>query len=232
MLANRKKDGARPPLDGKHAGLEGAARRRSRSPVTKVKDGVTGFDYAPKADAVFYTVDATDDRRGRLLGAAQEVRQARVRPRQAEGERAVRVDAKAGGKPEKIIAEKRYIREFAVTQDGKRIAMISAIDDTVLKSEGESRVDVWEDGKIVTPPTDVYRAKAATPVRLAGSAGVEPGRHALRLLRHLRCATRPRSSSAKSKDGKWDDNQMLREERGYHVRGYGTPLKWLDGNDA
>jgi dipeptidyl aminopeptidase/acylaminoacyl peptidase len=34
---------------------------------------------------------------------------------------------------------------------------VSAFDDTVVKSEGESRVDVWEDGKIVTPPTDAYR---------------------------------------------------------------------------
>src|SRR5262249_10383633 len=64
---------------------------------------------------------------------------------------------------EKIVDEKRYVREFAVTQDGKRVAMISAADDTVVKSEGESRVDIWEDGKVVTPPTDVYRAKAASP---------------------------------------------------------------------
>ena len=27
--------------------------------VTNEKDGVTGFDYAPKADRIFYTYDAT-----------------------------------------------------------------------------------------------------------------------------------------------------------------------------
>ncbi|MEO2091092.1 MAG: prolyl oligopeptidase family serine peptidase, partial [Gemmataceae bacterium] len=58
---------------------------------------------------------------------------------------------------ERVVAEKRYVREFVVTQDGKKIAMISAFDDTVVKSEGESRVDVWEAGKVVTPPTDAYR---------------------------------------------------------------------------
>ena len=65
--------------------------------------------------------------------------------------------------PEKLPTEKRYIREFAVTADGKRVAMVTAFDDTVVKSEGESRVDIWEAGKTVTPPTEVYRAKAASP---------------------------------------------------------------------
>jgi hypothetical protein len=70
---------------------------------------------------------------------------------------------KGDAKAEKLIAEKRYIREFAVTADGKKVAMISALDDTVIRSEGESRADVWENGKVVTPPTDCYRAKAASP---------------------------------------------------------------------
>ncbi|MCU0398926.1 MAG: hypothetical protein MUC73_12590, partial [Cyclobacteriaceae bacterium] len=58
---------------------------------------------------------------------------------------------------EKIVDETRYVREFVVTKDGKKIAMVSAFDDTVVKSEGESRVDVWEAGKVTTPPIDAYR---------------------------------------------------------------------------
>ena len=42
---------------------------------------------------------------------------------------------------EKVVDEERYIRSFAATRDGKKIAMVSAFDDTVVKSEGESRVD-------------------------------------------------------------------------------------------
>ena len=70
--------------------------------------------------------------------------------------------------------------------DGKRIAMISAFDDSVLKSEGESRVDMWEGGKVVTPPTDVYRAKAASPYAWLESLAWNPDGTRLRLLRDLR----------------------------------------------
>src|SRR5437764_16717 len=57
----------------------------------------------------------------------------------------------------KVIDETRYIREFAVTIRGDKLALVSAFDDTVVKSEGESRVDIWEAGKVTTPPTDAYR---------------------------------------------------------------------------
>ena len=127
-----------------------------------------------------------------------------------------------------MIAEKRYVREFAVTQDGKRIAMVTAIDDTVVKSEGESRVDVWDaetDKVIVTPPTDVYRAKAASAVRLARIPRVEPGRHAVRLLRHLRRL--PGGGHRRRAEG-WevDDDADDATGKAMHVRGYGSPLKW------
>ena len=59
VLANRKKDKeTKPPLDGKtqvwKVPLEGEPVA-----VTKVKAGITGYDYAPKADEVFYSVDAS-----------------------------------------------------------------------------------------------------------------------------------------------------------------------------
>src|SRR5262249_8427175 len=126
------------------------------------------FDYAPQAGAIFYSVDTT---------ATDEDEFSSLRSKYAaeygSGTRKVseihRVDTTTW-REEKVVAEKRYVREFVVTRDGKRIAMISAIDDSVVKSEGESRVDIWErepgaqaTGKVTTPPTDIYRAKAASP---------------------------------------------------------------------
>ena len=64
--------------------------------------------------------------------------------------------------------------------------MISAFDDSVLKSEGESRVDVWEGGKVTTPPTDVYRAKAATPYAWLESLAWNPDGTRFAFLRDLR----------------------------------------------
>src|SRR5438445_7650512 len=69
-------------------------------------------------------------------------------------------DAKA----EKVIAEKRYIREFAVTADGKRVAMIAAVDDTVIRSEGDSTVDVWDaDTNKVTVTDQSWKKTAGSP---------------------------------------------------------------------
>src|SRR5206468_3242161 len=100
-----------------------------------VEGGVSGFDYAPKADALLYSVDATatdkDDfsalRHKTKLDYGHGTRKA---------SNVYRLDLQSW-RTEKITAEGRYIREFAVTQDGKRVAMISCIDDTVVKSEGE-----------------------------------------------------------------------------------------------
>src|SRR5262245_45912803 len=60
VLANRKKDDAKePPFDGKTQVWKVSVEGGVLVPVTKLKDGVTGYDYAPKADAIFYSVDTT-----------------------------------------------------------------------------------------------------------------------------------------------------------------------------
>ncbi|QJW98114.1 S9 family peptidase [Frigoriglobus tundricola] len=195
--------------------------------VTDVKAGVVGYDYAPKADAIFYTVDATATDKDDF--SALRAKYGKID--YGSGKRAVSelVRTTKGEKPETVIADKRYIREFAVTQDGKKIAMVSASDDTVVKSEGESRVDVWEDGKIVTPPTDVYRAKAASPYAwLEGLAWNPDG------TRFAFCAIFDAYPAeiivGELKSGKWETSRMPREE-GVQVRGYGSPLKWLLKDD-
>ena len=192
------------------------------SAMTEVMDGVTGFDYAPKADAVFYTVDAKAEPKDDFAALRKKFDM----PEYSGGKRTVselyRLDAKKGAKPEILINDKRYIREFAVTRDGKRIAMVTAIDDTVVKSEGESRVDVWEDGKIVTPPTDVYRAKAASPHAWLENLAWNPDG-----TRFAFCAIFDAYPTeviiGDVTAGKWETYRMPRTR---HVRGYGSSIEW------
>src|SRR5437764_6430705 len=111
--------------------------------------------------------------------------------------------------------------------------MVSAIDDTVVKSEGESRVDVWEDGKVSTPPTDVYRAKAATPYAWLEGLAWSPGG-----TRFAFCCIHDAYPAeviiGELNGGKWTTSRMKRThvitpakvEEPYQVRGYGTPLLW------
>ena len=166
FLGNRKRDGeSKPPYDGKtqvwSVAIDGVG---GPTAVTRVGGGVSGYDLAPapRGGELFYTTDADDK-------DADEFATLRAKYPKNEyghGVRKVselhRLDLQTWV-DEKLPTAKRYIRELAVSPDGKRVAMVTAADDSVVKSEGESRVDVWEDGKTVTPPTDVYRAKAASP---------------------------------------------------------------------
>src|SRR5208283_740316 len=64
---------------------------------------------------------------------------------------------------EKWIDAGRYVHEFSLSPDGKRLAMITAPDEKVISFEGQSRIDVWEAGKILTLADEVWRKKAPSP---------------------------------------------------------------------
>lgn len=157
FLGNRKKAAeTKPPFDGTsqvwRIAADGSGEVKA---ITREVGGVTGYDYAPKADALFFSQDkehADQDEFAKL--------RAKYKADYGHGVRKVseihKLDLTAW-RTEKVVDNTRYVREFVVTQDGRKIAMVTAFDDTVVKSEGESRVDIWADGKVTTPPTDSYR---------------------------------------------------------------------------
>ncbi len=232
VLANRKKEGEKkPPFDGKTQVWKVALAGGDPVAITNAGGGVTGFDYAPKADTILYTADATATDEDDFAALRKKF----DKPEYGSGKRTVSelFAVTEGGKDtKKLIAEKRYIREFAVTQDGKRIAMISAFDDSVVKSEGESRVDVWQSepgasatgGKVTTPPTDVYRAKAASPHAWLESLAWNPDG-----TRFAFCAIFDGYPAeiiiGELKEGEWTTLRVARTG-GIHLRGYGSPVKW------
>jgi dipeptidyl aminopeptidase/acylaminoacyl peptidase len=157
FLGNRKRAAeTKAPFDGTTQVWRIDAIGGDPKAVTREVGGISGYDYAPKADAIFFSKDsdhADDDAFAKLRAKYDKVEYGHGKRKISEIHK---LDVNSW-RSEKVVAEKRYVREFVVTQDGKKIAMISAFDDTVVKSEGESRVDVWEAGKVVTPPTDAYR---------------------------------------------------------------------------
>jgi len=163
FLGNRKREAeTKPPYDGKTQVWRVAAAGGPPTAVTRVPGGVTGYDLAAKSEELFYTTDAEekdDDEFAKL-------RAKYAKNEYGHGVRKVselhRLDLQTWI-DETLPTAKRYIREFAVSPNGERVAMVTALDDSVVESEGESRVDVWEGGKTATPPTEVYRAKAASP---------------------------------------------------------------------
>jgi acylaminoacyl-peptidase len=226
VLGNRKREAeTKPPYDGKPQVWRVPVQGGEAQAVTKVAGGVTGFDYAPKADVLFYSVDASATDKDEFT----ELR-SKHKAEYGHGTRKVsevyRLDLQSW-RWEKVIADGRYVREFAVTQDGKRVAMVTAIDDTVIRSEGESIVDIWEDGTVVTPPTEAYRAKAASPHAWLESLAWNPDGSRLAFCSIFDAY--PAAIIIQSyADGKWQAKRFSHPilMTGHHVRGYGSPLKW------
>lgn len=229
VLANRQKKGAKDaPLDGKSQVWRVPADGGDPVAVTKVKGGVAGYDYAAKADRVFYTVDDTTAPKDEFSALREKF----AKPEYSGGKRTVsrlyRIDPDEE-KPREIVSNNLYIREFAVTQDGKRVAMVAAPDDTVIRSEGDSRVMVWEGGKIEIPPTGSYRAGAASPwAWLEGLAWNPDGtKFAFCAIFDAYPAQIILGELQPTKS--WTTTRMPRPDT-MHVRGYGSPLKWTDTN--
>jgi dipeptidyl aminopeptidase/acylaminoacyl peptidase len=226
VLANRKREAEkRPPFDGStqvwRVPLDGGAPK----PVTWVEGGVTGFDYAPKADMLFYSVDTTVTDEDAFTGLRN-----RYRADYGHGTRKVsevyRLDLDTW-RAERVIAEKKYVRELAVTADGRRVALITAPDDTVIASEGRSRVEVWDAETNKLSPTDEsWRETAGSPYPWLESLAWNPSGDRLAY-----CAifdAHPAEAIVNERqDGRWTATLMKRPE-GVHVRGYGSPLKWRD----
>lgn len=162
FLGNRKRAAeTKAPYDGKTQVWCIPATGGEPRAITRVDGGIDHYDLAPAANMLFFSHEKThhdtDDfaklRSQYKLDYGSGVRKVSEIHR-------ISLD---DWRTEKVYDEMRYVREFAATPDGSRLAMVTAFDDTIVKSEGESRVDLWEQGKTVTPPTDVYRKSAASP---------------------------------------------------------------------
>lgn len=225
VLRNRKEGGAKePPLDGStqvwRVAVDGQA---APAAVTRVKGGVEGFDYAPATDTVFYSADAEATDPDDFL----KLRERYSKVEYGHGKRKVsevfRLPA-AGGEAVKVIAEKRYVRDFAATADGKRVAMITAPDDTVIRSEGDSRVDVWDAGTNRVVTTDQgWKKTAGSPWPwLEGLAWNPAG------TRVAYCTifdAYPAEVIVCTADGtNWASSRVARSD--WQVHGYGSPLAW------
>lgn len=233
FLGNRKKAAeTKPPFDGSsqvwRVAADGSGEVKA---ITREAGGVSGYDYAAKADALFFSKDkehADDDEFAKL--------RAKAKLEYGHGVRKVSEIHKfdlTAWRTEKVVDDTRYVREFVVTQDGKKIAMVSAFDDTVVKSEGESRVDVWADGKVTTPPTDSYRKNPKnSPYAWLENLCWNPegDKFAFTAVHDAYPAEVVIGSLAK---GGWEtaivDRKGMWQVVGYG-RGLGTPFTWLYGS--
>jgi dipeptidyl aminopeptidase/acylaminoacyl peptidase len=224
FLANRKREAEhQPPWDGATQVWRIDIASGEPQAVTRVSGGVSSYDLATKEGGLFYSVDKS-------VTDQDEFTTLRSRFDKAEyghGKRTVseiwRLNLETW-RSELVIDEQRFVREFAVTADGRRLAMVSAFDNTVLKSEGESRVDIWEDGQVATPPTSVYRGQAASPHAWLESPAWSPDGRKFAFCAIFDAHPAEIVIGARTDTG-WT-MELMKRPPNVHVHGYGSPLKW------
>ena len=226
FVGNRKKDGQKKaPYNGTSQIWKVPADGGKVASVLPVEGGVTGFDYAPKADAVFYTADAkaTDDDDFSGL-------RAKFKADYGHGTRTVSelyALNLTDGKPRRVFADKRYVREFAATAKGDKVAMITAPDDTVIRSEGDSRVDVLDVASGAVATTDQGWTKTAgSPWPWLESLAWNPSGTKLAYCTIFDAHPAEVVVCAEAGD-KWPAARLARPKH-IQVRGYGTPIGWAD----
>ncbi len=231
FAGNRKREGEkRPPYDGKtqvwRIGVDGGELLA----VTRIESGIESFQVSRDGKSIYYVTasETVDDNWKQLRQQFRDIEYGHGVNRFSQ---IWKLDLETW-RAEKLVDEKRVVRDFAVTPDNRRIAMITTPDDKVVSFEGQSRVDVYdsETQKITTVPDKPFRADAPSPYgwleHLAWSAD---GR---RLAFNVIFDGYPAEIIVAEWSGTEPSVFKLPRPDGASIKGYGSLLEWRgDGAD-
>lgn len=225
-LANVKRAAeTAPPYDGSAQIWRIATDGGELVPITRVKGGVGSFD--TNGSWIYYTVTVKKSEQ-------DDFAKLRSRFGQVEYGHGIHNVSELyllrlnDMRPEKVAAPGRYIRELAVDPQGSKVAMITAYDDSVIKSEGESRVDVWDFFSREIETTDQsWRETAGSPYPWLASLCWAPDSKSLAYSTAFDAYPAEVIVNQKTEQG-WKASRMPRN--GVTLHGYGSPLGWVDDN--
>ncbi len=228
FMGRLKREGEKqPPLDGSTQVWRVRVEGGEPFAVTRVPGGVLAFDLSFGSKEFVYYQTSADRVAGDFAALKKEFKGIDYGHGTGKTSQLWRLDLETW-KAEKVVDETRVIREFKVSPDRESIAMITTPDETVVSFEGKSRVDVFDlkTRKSVTIPDRCYRAEAASPYgwldHLAwGSFG---GKH---LAFNVVFDGYPAEIVvARLEKESWVSSLLQRTRD--HVRGYGSPLGWVE----
>jgi dipeptidyl aminopeptidase/acylaminoacyl peptidase len=232
FLGNRKREGEkRAPFDGKTQVWQITPLGQwAPKAVTRVEGGVEAYEVSRDGKFLYYLVhvDKIEDDWSGLRAKYSKLEYGHGQNHHGQ---IWRLDLESH-RAEKVIDAGRNIREFTLSPDGKKIAMITTPDDKVVSFEGQSRVDVWNaaTGKITTVPEDVYRKKMPSPYAWLEKIAWNDYSDTLAFGVIFDGYPAEICLAYFVKDGSTKVMKMPRPA-GVHVRGYGTPLQWAAKRD-
>jgi dipeptidyl aminopeptidase/acylaminoacyl peptidase len=230
FLGNRKREGdKRPPYDGKAQVWRVPVEGGEPVAVTRVEDGVQAFDLAPDGRALYYQTE-TEAIETPWKKLREQFKGIEYGHGVHKFSQVWKLDLETW-RAEKLLDDRRVIKEFKVSPDGRRLALITAPDETVVSFEGRSRVDVYDaqTGKTRSLPDKPWRADAPSPFgwleMLAWSAD---GRA---LAFNVIFDAYPAEIIVAEWSGGEPVTFRLPRPEGVSVRGYGSPLHWRGTSD-
>jgi dipeptidyl aminopeptidase/acylaminoacyl peptidase len=225
FLGNRKREGEkRPPYDGKAQVWKVPAEGGEPSAVTRVEDGVVRFGITRDGQSLFYVTE-TDHVADEWKGLREQFKEVEYGHGVEKVSQVWRLDLQ-NWRAEKLIDDKRYVHDMAVSQDGGRIALITAPDNKVVSFEGRSRVDVFDTRtkKTETVPDELFRKEAPSPYGwLEHLAWSDDG---TRLAFNVIFDGYPAEIIVAELGAGAITVGKVERPRGLHVKGYGSPLAW------
>lgn len=159
----RRAEEKNPPFDGKTQVWRIDPDGGEPEALTRVSDGVGSFELSTDGRTLYYL--ASEEQ------VDEEWKDLRKKFKELEYGHGViefsqlwKLDL-VTWRSEKLIDEHRVIREFVVSEDGQRVAMITTPDDSLLTNEGWSRVDIFDVAARTTSTLtdEVWRAEAPSP---------------------------------------------------------------------
>lgn len=227
VLANRKRDGAKAaPFDGKaqvwRVGLDGG----EPTALTQIEGGVSAFEIAQDGKSLVYqtqTESVGDD----FQALRQKFKQVEYGHGVNQFSQVWKLDLQSW-RSEKIIDAGRVIRDLALSPDGQRIAMITTPDDKVVSFEGQSRVDIYDarTGKISTVPDKIFRKDAPSPYGWLEHLAWSPDSNAVA----FNVIFDGYPAEVIAADVQEKTVKRMPRPAGVHVKGYGSPIHWLDNS--
>jgi dipeptidyl aminopeptidase/acylaminoacyl peptidase len=158
-----------PPYDGKKQVWRVSRDGGPICPVTRVKDGISQYDLSADGKTLYYVVSEKQvDEEWKDLREKHD--QITYGHGVVEFSQLWQLDL-VSWRAKKLIDEKRVIRDFAVSPDGSRIAMLTTPTGKLIHNEGQSRVDIWcrDTEQITTLPDRQWREEAPSPYGWLGA---------------------------------------------------------------
>ncbi|RJP38162.1 MAG: S9 family peptidase [Phycisphaerales bacterium] len=164
LSSGRKRAGEdKPPYDGKTQVWRIRPDGTGLMPVTRVAKGIEAFQLSADGRAVYYQTSEEDT--GQEWGDLKKKYGKLEYGHGIEDFSQIWKLNLADWREEKLIDPKRVIVEFAVTDDQRRVAMITHPTGELITYEGRSTVDVYDAAtkQITTLPDGLWREEAPSP---------------------------------------------------------------------